>query len=57
MKTADTFDKNTFKDNPFAKECPNCTKNIWEKIKKAKSNSTAKCQNKTEIHIEKYIKD
>lgn len=45
------------KNNPFAKGCPNCTKNIWVTLLRAKKESNKKCCPNTYVWIEKFNND
>ena len=50
------MEKNT-KNNPFAQECTNCTKNIWNEINKQATELNSLCYPNTYIWIEKFKDD
>ena len=49
--------KLTGKKNPFAKECTNCIKNIWDSINLQADSLNKQCYPNTYIWIEKFKDD
>ena len=59
MKENTNINRNYFetKNNPFAKGCKDCIKNIWDKINKRAEELNAQCYPNTYIWIEKFKDD